>query len=80
MVTARQIATETRMGIESLIGKDGVKVNVFRSVAKSAGVSLSLVTKFYCGTKSNPSVDTLDKLTAAVDYLNMDRRVKEFKG
>ena len=70
MGTARELATETRMGIGSIARKHDSKTLAFALVAEVSGVSESTVAKFYYKAKNNPSVDILDAMAAAVKHLS----------
>ena len=69
MTTARQIATETRMGIGSIAKRYGSKTKTFNDLAEVSGVSASMIAKFYYGAKNNPSTDVLDAMAAGVRHL-----------
>jgi len=69
MTTARQIATETRMGIGSLAKRYGSKTKAFDTIAEVSGVSASMIAKFYYRAKDNPSTDILDAMAAGVRHL-----------
>ena len=73
MTTARDISTETLMNMGRLAQTYKTLEDMFAGVAKQSCVSESMVRKMYYGSRANPSVDILDKVTAAVNML-MERR------
>ena len=79
MTTARQIATETRMGIGSIAKRYSNKTLAFELVAEVSGVSASMVAKFYYKAKDNPSVNVLDAMTAAVRHIKLECGVEDFR-
>ena len=73
MATARDITVETLMNMGRLAQTYSTLEIMFEGVAKQSGVSESMVRKMYYGSRANPSVDVLDKVTAAVGTL-LERR------
>ena len=69
MVTARDIATETLIDMGRLRQNYPTLELMFMGVAKQSGVSESMIRKMHYGSRANPSVDVLDKVTAAVAVL-----------
>jgi len=73
MATARDLATETLANMGRLAQTYPKLEAMFEGVAKQSGVSESMVRKMYYGSRANPSVDVLDKVTASVTVL-LERR------
>ena len=73
MATARDLTTEALNNMGRLAKKYKTLESMFDGVAKQSGVSESMVRKMYYGSRANPSVDVLDKVTAAVGML-LERR------
>ena len=73
MPTARDISTRTLINMGRLAQTYKTLEDMFAGVAKQSSVSESMIRKMYYGSRANPSVDVLDKVTAAVNLL-MERR------
>ena len=68
MTTAKSIHRRTMSNMEKLVPRYRVKPDMFQAIANQSGVSKAMVIKCYYGQR-NPGIETLDKLTAAVDIL-----------
>ena len=73
MATARDLTTETLANMGRLAQTYQTLESMFNGVSKQSNVSESMVRKMYYGSRANPSVDILDKVTAAVNVL-LERR------
>ena len=69
MRTARHIAAGVRIDIETIADRLGTKTKAFQEVSRHSGLSLSLVSKFYYGARSNVTANTLDALHDAASNL-----------
>ena len=73
MVTARDIASETLVNMGRLAQTYSTLEEMFAGVARQADVSESMVRKMYYGSRGNPSVNILDRVTSSVNVL-LERR------
>jgi len=73
MVTARDIASETLLNMGRLAKTYNTIEELFMAVARQSGVSESMIRKMYYGSRGNPSVNVLDKVSASVIAL-LERR------
>ena len=73
-ITARQLSDNAK-GVMLALAKDpafGSMASVYETVSRLSGLSVSLLQKFIQGKRDNLSVDTLDRLTAALSKLHRD--------
>ena len=70
MGQVREIADVTRIGMQSIVRKNGSKKLSFDLISKVSGVSTSMVAKFFYGDRDNPTLEVLDAMAAAVRYLD----------
>jgi len=73
MATARDITTSTLVAMGDLRKTYGTLEEMFNGISKQSLVSESMIRKLYYGSRANPSVDVLDKVTTAVNLL-LERR------
>jgi transcriptional regulator with XRE-family HTH domain len=65
----QDIMLTTIHGLQALEAAYSSKMEMFRSVARQSGVSLSLVSKVFYGQRSNPTISTLDRLADSISLL-----------
>jgi len=63
----------TMRGLQALEDTYDSKIQMFTSVSRASGVSVSLITKLYYQQRKNPTIDVLDNLADAVALIEERR-------
>ena len=69
----KDIMLDTKTGLQSLEPTYNTKMDMFKAVRRQSGVSVSMISKFWYGERSNPSINVMDKLADGVRVLTERR-------